>query len=499
MSDSGYSSASRSTLSSARSRDLLFGEIDTSICGSAQSLRTNHSISNLILSSSSTFLRFWLVDNLREKVLQSLDSEDLPNLRLVCHEFSEKIAPRLFRTVRVQLKASSFTKPSRVEALRRVGYYTRKFEVVLPRTQEAVLPPLVNEVGEEVDFNYHPNPSPKATAFERYGSVETAELLVKQYPPTFHSATNIPSFIDALNAMPFVSHISLSCPSHEFPYGARNTVDYALISLRIAMERASLPCLDTLSFTPIHPEGLLHLQPLLGACSHPGSVRRWAQIRTMEIDMESPGDMAGVPGRKDQLKTLHNYLRNFATTLTRFRFRWQGPKGPVPLSIDSEPGVFAQSAKTHDAKSKSRKTALKFTALSHVNVENAEVDVAQISAFIDQHRRTLEEFKFESIRLRTGDWDEALLPFAKLQRKAKAKLRHEDVMECPIILSPDSKPSDTSPKDTSPPPPEVKGERSTGLQKFFAKARASRAREQLKGGSGHFRQFLRQSLAVPRR
>ena len=436
------------------------------------------------------------MDKVREQVLRSLDAEHLLRLRLVCHDFAQKIAPLLFRDLHVHFKSSTFTKPSNVAALERIGHYTRKFELVLPRTPATVLPPLVDVTGEEISFLYRPNPSPTAPASEKYGSSEIADMLVKQYPPTFHSATNLPSFVRALNALPLLSHLQISCPSCEFPYGARNTVDFALTSLRVAVERANLPHLTNLSFTPIHPEGLLFMQPLLGACSTPGSGKRWAQIRSMEIDMESPGDIAGVPGRRDQLKTLHNYLRNFATTLTAFRFRWQGAKGPVPLSIDSEPGVFAHSSRPN---TKAAKTTLKFTALSHVNVENAVVDAAQISAFIDQHRRTLEEFKFESIRLRTGNWEEALMPFAKIQRRHKGRMRHDDAMEVPLMLSPDSLNNIDLAKDAPVASPGSKEQRSTGLHKWFERARASRAREQLKEGSEHLRHFLRQSLPVSRR
>lgn len=443
-------------------------------------------------------MRFWLVDNIRESVLDALSPADLCNLRLVCHDFSQKIAPKLFRTLRVHFKANTFTKPSRIAALERIGPCARTLEFVLPRTQNTVLPPLINASGEEATFTYQPNASTNAPASSKFGSAEVADLLVKQYPPIFHSATNVSSFVRALNSLPFLSHICIRCPSYEFPCGARSVVDFALISLRVAIERAALTCMDTLSFAPIHPEGLFYMQPLFGAGANPGSMRRWVQIRKMSIDMEASEYDAENGSRRDQLKTLHNYLRNFARTLTSFHFRWQGAKGPSPMSIDTEPGVFAPSSPGARAGGKPpKKTAIRFTALSHVNVENAVVDAAQISAFIDQHRRTLEEFKFESIRLRTGDWDEALSPFTKLQRGGKSKIKHEGTMEVPLMLSPSDGSPATPGKGNTPLDLDFRPERSTPFQKWLSRARTSKAKEQLREGSVHLKHFLRQSL--PRR
>ena len=517
MSDSGYSSAARSTSSSSSlpSRSLLFGEIDTtsrealrckySLClkscalvtDQPQALRSNNSICNLILSSSSTFIRFWLVENIRDRLLATLDPEDLLTLRLVCHDFSQRLAPRLFRKLRVPFRCTTFTKPSRVAALERIGPHVRTLEFVLPRTQETVLPPLVNPDGEEQTVRYQPSPSSKAPASANFGSDETAELLIRQYPPLFHSATNIPSFVRALNALPYLSHICVSCPSYEFPYGARNVVDYALMSLRVAIERAKLLYLSSLSFSPIYPEGLLHMQPMLGGGANPGSSRRWAQIRSMSIDMQADEYEPGTCSRKDQLKTLHNYLRNFASSLTRFRFRWQGAKGPAPMSIDTEPGVFTPNPDQTDSTKRPKQTAIKFTALSHVDVENAIVDAAQISAFIGQHRRTLEEFKFESIRLRSGNWDEALSPVTKMQR-ARPQTQHEEAMEVPLMFSPtDPSPISLAPEDPDGDIINQRSRRTSGFHKWLTRARTSKAKEQLREGSEHIKHLLRQSL--PRR
>ena len=167
------------------------------------------------------------------------------------------------------------------------------------------------------------------------------------------------------------------------------------------------------------------------------------------------------------------------------------------MSIDTEPGIFTLPKEPSTDTKKAKQTAICFTALSHVNVENAIVDAAQISAFIDQHRRTLEEFKFESIRLRTGDWDEALSPFTKMQRRGKSQLKHEDAMEVPLMFSPTGRTPPITTSGSTPADINDRPERSSGFQKWLSRARTSKAKEQLRGGSEHIKHFLRHSL--PRR
>lgn len=404
------------------------------------------------------------MDIVRENFLSQVAPQDLVNLRLVCHDWSHRIASKVFRDFQITFKASTFTRPSRVAALDRIGPYVKSLRFKLPRTEETFLPPLIDpHTGEETSFVYNPQvqltPSNgrDLTRNAKYGSQEVADLLVKQYPPLFHASTNVPAFIRALDAMTNVCHIEISSSIHDARNeNRRSTVDFALISLRIAIERAPLSQLEALSFRPIHPLGLFYMQPVLGIGASPKSLKRWAQIKRMAIEMESyTPDRAT---RSGQLKTLHSYLRGFANFLTQFHFRWRGNKGPSPISLDSEPCVCSgltnepTSARRNGQRSDqdSRRdptpdpqglTALKFTALNRMELENAVMDATQISAFICSHKRTLEEFKFESIRLRSGNWDEALQPLAadikrsQLRRRKKNKMLSTASMDVPIMLS----------------------------------------------------------------
>lgn len=80
--------------------------------------------------------------------------------------------------------------------------------------------------------------------------------------------------------------------------------------------------------------------------------------------------------------------------------------------------------------------ALKFTRLRYMELENAVMDSSQISEFISKHKRTLVEFNFEDVKLRHGDWDDALAPLTVLTGNDNWKNKQEEVMDIPIMLSP---------------------------------------------------------------
>ncbi len=71
-----------------------------------------------------------------------------------------------------------------------------------------------------------------------------------------------------------------------------------------------------------------------------------------------------------------------------------------------------------------------------MELENAVLDASQISTFITSHRRTLYEFNFEDVILRSGSWDVALAPLTRISGSEKWKQKAEEVMDVPIILSP---------------------------------------------------------------
>lgn len=396
-----------------------------------------------IMSPSNPFLRFWWTDLARDAVLEYASKEDLLSLRLVCRDFSTRTAPFLFSDVHIQFRSSTFTRPARMAALERIGSYIKTLTFSIPHSPETFLPPLLDPLtGEEQTFVYTPQVYPPDSpslrlSIPKYGSWEMTDLLVKQYPPLFHAATNIPSFVRALSSMSSLSHLKISCEGQASGHRyRRSVVDYTLISLRVAIEQAPLKRLESLSLLSIHPGALLYLRPNIGFGASPAGPRRWAQIRNLSIHMDSFPYEDGQP--TDHLKLLHSYLRSFPS-LTRLFFRWNGEqKGPSPLSLCTEPCITA--FKEFQCCPKRSSTPLKqlyFPSLQTLSIENALTSSLQISTFILSHRKTLRDFDFEDVDLREGDsWDEALEPLTRISGGEMWKERMEEEMDVPIMLSP---------------------------------------------------------------
>lgn len=172
----------------------------------------------------------------------------------------------------------------------------------------------------------------------KYGSWELTDLLTRQYPPLFHAATNVPAFVRALQALPNLQRLEVACPSQEASHCfRRSAVDYALISLRIAVETVQPALLEELVLKPMHPAGLQYLSPspATGVGAGPAASRPWKRIRRLDIELESFSAIA-----PDHLKLLHAYLRAFTGQLTDFNFRWIGVPGPSPFTLDTEPNLF---------------------------------------------------------------------------------------------------------------------------------------------------------------
>jgi hypothetical protein len=395
------------------------------------------------MSPGSAFLQFWWTDVTRDAFLSHLPKEGLLTLRLVCHDFSIRTAPQVFSDVNISFRSSTFTRPARIAALERIGPHIKTLAFDMPHSSETFLPPLLDPVtGEERVFNYTPlihtaQPGSRLS-IPKYGSWELTDLLIKQYPPLFHAATDIPSFIRAFKSMPSLKHLKISCPNQALAQRyRRDAVDYALISLRIAVEQAPLISLDTLSLLPIHPSGVFYLRPTMGFGATPSASKRWAQIRKLNIHMDA--FPYGSVHATDHLKFLHSYLQIFPD-LTRFFFRWRGSKGPCPLSLPTEPCLMpSPSSRVSQAcpnKSVEPLRDLRFPKLRYMELENAIIDASQVSTFIVQHRRSICEFDFEDVILRSGTWDEALAPLTRLSGSDKWKKKQEEVMDVPIMLSP---------------------------------------------------------------
>lgn len=297
----------------------------------------------------------------------------------------------------------------------------------MPHSNATFLPPLLNPItGQEINFLYTPHTSiaphdeRPSNRRPKYGCPELGEILTQQYPPLFHAATNIPAFIKALSHLPNLRHLTISCPNQDPAQRyRRDIVDYALISLRIAIERAPVLKLEKLSIH-IHPSGLQYLRHMPGFGCTPSAGRRWRQIRKLSITMDSWDFQSLLPGR-DHLKILDDYIRNFATNLEKVSFGWHGRKGPCPFSLFSDP-LFAPPKETvklfgevtspmSPLPAAPSRPPIVFPKLRYLQVRNATMSEVQVADFVYGHRHTVKEFDFKNTSLiNGGTWERALAP-----------------------------------------------------------------------------------------
>lgn len=249
--------------------------------------------------------------------------------------------------------------------------------------------------------------------------------MTQQYPPIFHAATNVPAFINALSHLPNLRHLTISCPGQDPAQRyRRDAVDYALISLRIAIERAPLLRLEKLSLNQIHPSGLVYLRHMPGFGCTPSAGRRWKQIKKLYITMDS-WDFLGLQPGLDHLKVLDDYVRTFSSTLEKVSFGWNGRKGPCPFTLFTDPlfappktsaKLFAEvTSPMSPLPAAPSRRAMVFPKLRYMQVRNATMSSEQVSEFVFEHRHTVREFDFENVILiNGGSWEDALAPLTEI-------------------------------------------------------------------------------------
>lgn len=358
--------------------------------------------------------------------------------RLTCRDLAVQLAPFVFLQTTVVLRRRALTRPSRGAALQRIGAYIETVNFKVPHSADTFLPPVIDTTtGTEQTFIYMSQGHRMIPTRKRYKHDEIADILIQQYPPLFHTATNVSSFEKILSFMRSIRYLGIQCegqqPSHRY---RRSVVDYALISLRIAVERSSLPQLESLSLS-IHPAAMLYLRPDLGFGTSPASRKRWSQIRSLTIHMDSFHYRPGLP--TDHFKLLHAYLQSFPS-LRKLSFHWIGERNAFPLALATEPCLQTSSniapATTARGIRGLSLRPLRFHSLQEVDLANVVTDAFQIAGFVSNHRSTLRQFKIQNTILRSGSWDEALAPLTlpSDQMRGQEDLCGKSPVDVPLIF-----------------------------------------------------------------
>ncbi|KAK8041825.1 hypothetical protein PG993_006348 [Apiospora rasikravindrae] len=351
------------------------------------------------------FYCLWQQDRIREKLFEVLSKEDICNVRLASSACCNLVTKRLFLRTNLTFTASTFTRQSRVQALSRIGHHIEHLTFYFPHSDATFLPPLIHpESGQEISFLYTPHTS-MASVLSRpkFANTGLGEILTQQYPPLFHAASNVPSFINAMKHVPNMRHLTIKTPGQNAKERyRRDIVDYALISLRISLERAPLLKLVKLSLSAVHPSAFNYLRHVPGFGCTPSAGRRWQQIRKLQISVEA-WDFYGPSPGLDHLKMIDDYIRNFADSVEKFSFTWLGRKGPCPKLFNEVTSPMSPLPPPPSRR------PIRFRRLRYLSVRNATMNAPQVAELVDNHQRCVREFDFDNVVLiHGGSWDDAL-------------------------------------------------------------------------------------------
>ncbi|KAI7360741.1 hypothetical protein KC336_g21936, partial [Hortaea werneckii] len=250
-------------------------------------------------------------------------------------------------------------------------------------------------------FTYIPRVERSNAQNPKYGDVATTEALTRQYPAIFHASTNASAFVRTLSALPNLEHLAVDCPGYRSgAKGARNTVDFALISLRFAVERINCHTLQSLSLTSMVPNGLQYLMPHAGYGTTPASTRVWSRIQHLTLRLITQGD------RKEQ-QIVHRYLRSFHERLTTLSVCWEGHRGPFPLiSLPHTATTKARASRVSHKDQTAVQPSIRFARLKQLSVCNAQASAADITTLIGSNNKTLHEVELQDVELTEGEWQD---------------------------------------------------------------------------------------------
>ncbi|KAI1284060.1 hypothetical protein F5Y07DRAFT_385616 [Xylaria sp. FL0933] len=400
------------------------------------------------------FYCLWQKGRVSETLFEALSNEDIGNVRLANSACCNLVTKRLFLRTHLTFTPSSFTRQTKVQALSRIGHYIEHLTFYFPHSNATFLPPLIHpESGREISFLYTPHTS-MGSVLERpkFANEGLGEILTSQYPPLFHAASNVPSFINAMKHLVNIRHLTIKTPGQD-PQERyrRDIVDYALISLRVALERAPMKKLNKLSLS-VHPSAFLYLRPVQGFGCTPSAGRRWKQIRKMHINVDS-WDFYGPSPGLDNLKIIQDFLYNYSTSLEKLSFTWHGRKGPCPIALAADP-LFAPprnslklfrevtSPMSPLPPAPPRKPVV-FRKLRYLAVRNATLNAAQVADIVTAHQHCVREFDFEnSVLIGEGNWDEALAPLMTSNTHSGYWTRHSMATVTEITCLRSNRPED---------------------------------------------------------
>ncbi|OJD36974.1 uncharacterized protein BKCO1_8000197 [Diplodia corticola] len=304
-----------------------------------------------------------------DKIRESLDVEDLLNLRLVNKAVKSWVegqdfdfSAKAFTTLHLNRRLyNRLDEQLSLKALQNIARFCSHFVIDL----EDMLNPVSPLVYAGVPVFDTENKSIWMQLFTILGSICTLKI----------SAPGQPDW-------------------HRFGSG-----EALLESIRVALE-VTLPAgLRDITLSPINATGLLHFRWRGAAFKETTWMAEafWSRLRTLHIDLHNPLPYYSKSNQKDFTKALHDYLGSFSHSLEILRFSWIGTVGPNPLLLDLRYGGHNFSS-----------PAIKWSTLTTLHLQNIlahseDPDVLMSARCPNLHTLKLEDIqmleKFETIHL----------------------------------------------------------------------------------------------------
>ena len=369
----------------------------------------------------STVRKIFQNKRIRSKIFAQLSPEDIASLRMVSSRVNKTISPAIFKTLTVAFRALTFS-PDRLVSLERIGHHVEAFKFIFAHTEATYMPPMLDPESRKLVTLIH-EPRARHDGGRQghiFGRKRIDAMALHNYGIILMAAVNIHQFTQALSSMKNLRVLIVSCPGTPMgDPGRRCVVDYALWSLRSAVERAGLQNLRRISLDPIHLAGVQYFLPgALAVGSVISSRRVWRQVKKISLTVSAWKELAsGTPAKyKVQLKFLHQFLEYF-NHVEELTFSWtREARWICPLTLDLLPSrnPLMASKPARDRFIVNR--PLTFPNLNTLRLENVGMNASDLKSFLSRHTGNFKAWFLEDVYFVHGSLEEALEPLTVIAK-----------------------------------------------------------------------------------
>lgn len=352
---------------------------------------------------------------IRSKIFAHLSPEDITSLRMVSSRLNKLTTPTVFKTLTVTFHALTFS-PDRLVSLERIGHNVETLKFIFPHTEATYMPPMLDPESRRLVTLIH-EPYARHDGGQQghiFRRKRIDALALHNYGIILMAAVNIHQFTQALSSMKNLKALIVSCPGTPMgDPGRRCIVDYALWSLRSAVERAGLQNLRRVSLDPIHLAGVQYFLPgVLAVGSVISSRRVWRQVRKISLTVSAWKELAnGTPAKyKTHLKLLHQFLEYF-NHVEELTFSWtREARWICPLTLDLLPSRNPLMASKPASDRFIVNRPLTFPNLNTLRLENVGMNASDLKSFLSRHTSKFKAWFLEDVYFVNGSLEEALEP-----------------------------------------------------------------------------------------